>query len=625
MAQNLQALRLTALAIAAAATLIIGSARIPGTPAASAANFELSSFAPGLSQPVAITHAGDGSGRVFIVEQSGAIKVHDGSGVLAADFLDVSAKISTGDERGLLSVAFHPDYETNGYFFIYYTRTDGDITIERYSVSAGDPDVADPLSDELILVIDHPVSNHNGGQLQFGPDGLLYLGTGDGGGGGDPNNNAQNINVLLGKMLRLDVNGALPYTIPPANPLVGQPGRDEIWAVGMRNPWRFSFDRLTGDMFIADVGQGSVEEIDFQPAASTSLVNYGWRVMEGSACFNPNPGCNPAGLTLPIIEYGHTGGNCSVTGGYRYRGASPSLAGQYFYADYCSGNIWTATVSGSTWTPAPPLDTSHFISSFGEDEAGNLYIADQVGGGVYRIDALDDTDTDDDGVADTIDNCDDTPNPGQANADANFIDLSPPELYDDVTLANSDTAGDACDDDDDNDGLLDADEVVHPVPGCPSATTATNPAVADTDGDRTLDGAECILGFNPASAASRPPVGPIEPDADNDLLPDALETTLGSDPNDVDTDNDRMIDGVEFRYYNTSPLVTNTDGDICSDGEEIASINGDLRVNVVDLQQIAQSQGLPTDPLYLANMDMNKNGQINVADIQIAATQQGNC
>lgn len=234
-----------------------------------------------------------------------------------------------------------------------------------------------------------------------------------------------------------------------------------------------------------------------------------------------------------------------------------------------------------------------------------------------------DSDGDGDGVIILYDNCPNVANAGQGNADRNFIDLSPPKLYDDLTRVHSDNSGDPCDGDDDNDGLPDADEAVHPIVGCPSASAVTNPLLADTDGDRTLDRAECMLGFDPASAASAP--GPIAPDADNDLLPDVLEIFLGSDRNDVDTDNDGILDGIEFRYYNTSVLLTNTDGDVCSDGREIASINGDTRVNVVDQQQIAASTGSSTSPQYLVNMDLNKNGQVNVVDLQIGAAQIGPC
>ena len=280
----------------------------------------------GLANPVAITHAGDGSGRLFITEQGGRILIYDGSGVLPVPFLDVSALLLTSGERGLLSVAFHPNYASNGYFYVNYTNTGGHTVIARYTVS-NDPNLADPASALTVLTIVQPYPNHNGGQLQFGPDGFLYIGMGDGGSGGDPNNYAQDPDSLLGKMLRIAVDGDVPYSVPLDNPFVSdEQVRDEIWALGLRNPWRFSFDRSTGDLFIGDVGQRDWEEIDYQPVSSTGGENYGWRLMEGNNCFNPSTNCNDGSLTLPVLEYGHDLG-CSVTGGYRYRGKDKPLVG----------------------------------------------------------------------------------------------------------------------------------------------------------------------------------------------------------------------------------------------------------------------------------------------------------
>lgn len=337
--------------------------------------------------PVAITHAGDGSGRLFITEQSGTIKIFSGTSVRERPFLDIRNLVLAGGERGLLSVAFHPDYARNGFFFVNYTdRPGGHTIVARYSASSGDPNVADPASRIQIIRIEQPFSNHNGGQLQFGPDGFLYIGMGDGGAGGDPGNRAQNLLELLGKMLRLDVDRGLPYTIPADNPFLNRnDARHEIWASGLRNPWRFSFDRQTGDMFIGDVGQNAFEEISFQPASSRGGENYGWRRMEGLHCFNPSTGCNQEGLVLPIIEYPQTDGSCSVTGGYRYRGRFSSLRGLYIYGDYCSGKIWGASQgSDGRWTTTLLLQTSLNISSFGEDESGELYVAD-LNGNVYRL------------------------------------------------------------------------------------------------------------------------------------------------------------------------------------------------------------------------------------------------
>ena len=347
----------------------------------------LEMVATGLMRPVAIAHGGDGSGRLFITLQVGRIAVHDGRRVLAKPFLDIASLVSCCGERGLLSAAFHPQYARNGLFYVNYTNTAGDTVIARYRVSA-DPNVADPRSGSILLTIAQPFANHNGGQLKFGPDGYLYIGMGDGGSGGDPGNRSQNLGDLLGKMLRIDVDGAQPYAIPPSNPFVGKAGaRGEIWAFGLRNPWRFSFDRKSGDLFIADVGQNRREEVNFQPARSRGGENYGWRLMEGSRCFNPPSHCNSGSLTLPILEYEPPAG-CAIIGGYRYRGARfPQIAAMYFYGDYCSGRIWAATESGGAWTAAVVLDTPYSISTFGEDEAGELYVThhDATKGAVYRI------------------------------------------------------------------------------------------------------------------------------------------------------------------------------------------------------------------------------------------------
>jgi glucose/arabinose dehydrogenase len=347
--------------------------------AAAQPQIELKQIATGLSRPVAIASAGDS--RLFIVLQLGQIVIYDGTRVLPAPFLDIRPLITPGvsgeSERGLLSLAFDP--RRNGQFFVHYTNTSGNIVIARYQVSS-DPDRADPNSGTIVLTIPHPnFSNHNGGQLQFGPDGFLYAGIGDGGSGGDPPNNAQNRSVLLGKILRIDVS-SLPYRIPSSNPF-----GNEIWAYGLRNPWRFSFDRITGDLIIGDVGQGAFEEVDVQPAASIGGENYGWRIMEGLHCFNATT-CSQTGLVLPVLEYSHAGGACSITGGYRYRGARfPRMSGMYFYGDYCTGTIFGGTQqSNGSWTSRTLLSTQLSISSFGEDQNGEIYVAD-LGGTVYQI------------------------------------------------------------------------------------------------------------------------------------------------------------------------------------------------------------------------------------------------
>ncbi len=358
------------------------------------------------SRPVAVRHAGDGSNRLFIVLQAGEIVIYDldTATLLGAPFLDIrSLGDDLGNEQGVLALAFHPDYASNGFFFVNYTRDPGTgldrTVVKRYTVSAGDPNLADDTSGVTVLEIEQDFSNHNGGGIEFGPDGYLYVGMGDGGSGGDPNNRAQDPMQLLGKMLRIDIATSSRaardaelcglvgnYSIPPDNPFAGNDGTcDEIWALGTRNPWRFSFDRLTGDLFIGDVGQGAWEEVDYQLAASSGGENWGWRCYEGNHPYNTS-GCGAQGdYDFPILEVSHSGGNCSITGGYRYRGTIPGLYGTYIYGDFCSGKIWIAEENGG-WTSTEWMDTSHFISSFGEDEAGELYLVD-LGGSVYRFES----------------------------------------------------------------------------------------------------------------------------------------------------------------------------------------------------------------------------------------------
>lgn len=345
----------------------------------------------GLAAPLFMTSAGDGSNRLFIVQQGGKIRVLQPGSTTPTDFLDISSRTSPFPygERGLLGLAFHPDYENNRRFFVYYTRAgDGAIQIAEYQASAADPNVAD-TAEKVIITIPHPTNaNHNGGTVAFGPDGYLYAGPGDGGSGNDPPNNAQNVNQLLGKIIRLDINNVPPgqnpqYNIPPDNPYVGVTGADEIYAIGMRNPYRFSFDLGgSGQLWAADVGQGSIEEVDL----ITLGGNYGWRVYEGTSCTNLDPakcanGADPIQQIPPIFQYGHTNGRCSITGGYVYRGTQNNLpAGSYIYGDYCSGEIFL-------WhnnTQNLLLDTSRNIVGFGEDSAGELYLIGQ-GGTIERI------------------------------------------------------------------------------------------------------------------------------------------------------------------------------------------------------------------------------------------------
>ncbi len=350
--------------------------------------------ASGFSRPIQVTHAGDGSGRLFVAEQDGRIKIISNTTVLPTPFLDINALVRSpadggGSEQGLLGLAFHPNYKTNGYFYLYYNNTSGDIVIARYSVS-GSPNVANTASASILLTIPHPnFSNHNGGQLLFGPlDGYLYLGTGDGGSGGDPDENAQNKNILLGKMLRLDVNNGSPYAIPDGNPFKGATaGADEIWVLGLRNPWRFSFDRLNGDLYIGDVGQNTWEEISYQAGGTVGGVNFGWDCREGAHNFEFVGGCTTATLTEPIAEYDHSLGS-AVTGGFVYRGSLyPALSGYYFFADYGSGRLWSMTKTGpASWsTPEQELDNDFLISAFGEDEAGEVYVVDYSNGYIRRL------------------------------------------------------------------------------------------------------------------------------------------------------------------------------------------------------------------------------------------------
>lgn len=380
----------------------------------------LSKLTGGLNSPVYITHAGDNSGRLFVVEQSGKIRVLINGALQTTPFLDITGRVRSpasggGNEQGLLSVAFPPGFSSKKYFYVYYTNHAGNNQVSRFHMSS-DPNQADPNSEELILLINHPqFENHNGGQLVFGPDGYLYIGTGDGGSGGDPYGNAQNLGSLLGKILRIDVemesttivlganrtflpiiladvrsSSMQPYAIPPDNPFVGTAGaKGEIWAYGLRNPWRFSFDRQTQDLYIGDVGQDKIEEVDFQPASSQGGENYGWNILEGTNCYKPASGCTPPpNYVAPVSEYNHgtnDSNGCSISGGYVYRGSQfPGLDGIYFYGDFCSGKIWGLQQSGGVWQDQMLLDTAYNITSFGEDQSGDLFAADR-NGGIYQI------------------------------------------------------------------------------------------------------------------------------------------------------------------------------------------------------------------------------------------------
>ena len=360
---------------------VLGSVLSLAYAGSSTAPVRLQPLATGLESPVYVTHAGDGSGRLFVVEQAGVIRIIRNGRLLARPFLDVRSRVISGGEMGLLSVAFHPQYASNGRFFVNYTANSDSLrtVIAEYRVSDA-PDVAG-RAERVLLEIAQPYRNHNGGLNLFGPDGMLYIGMGDGGSGGDPHNNGQRLDTLLGKLLRLDVNGEAPYGVPRDNPFVGRAGaRGEIWAYGLRNPWRFSFDRATGRLFLADVGQNRWEEINLLEKGG----NYGWRLMEGAHCFNPETGCRTTGMILPIAEYGRELG-CSVTGGYVYRGTRiRDLVGRYLFSDYCTGRLWSLRESGGRWVMEELRATGLTVSSFGEDQAGELYVVDHRGA-VYQI------------------------------------------------------------------------------------------------------------------------------------------------------------------------------------------------------------------------------------------------
>ena len=358
-------------------------------------SLRLQPISTSLSSPIFMTAPPNDSTRLFVVQQGGLIRIFDvvGGSLLTIPFLNVSSLLSTGGERGLLGMAFDPQYAANRQFYIFYTNTAGNIVIARYLRNISDPDLADSSSAVTLLTVAHPTfSNHNGGMLAFGPDGCLYAGIGDGGGSGDPNNNGQNLSSLLGKLLRLNPDTGAPCNNGIINPFVLLGGAQQIWSLGLRNPWRFSFDRLTDDLYIGDVGQGAREEIDVAVAPNAGRqANYGWRFMEGFLCFNPSSSCNSGGLTLPVLDYPHVGSSCSgsVTGGYVYRGqAVPSLSGTYFYADFCLRFVKSfrfqngQATERTEWPLLNPSGSS--ITSFGEDALGELYLMTQ-GGGLFKL------------------------------------------------------------------------------------------------------------------------------------------------------------------------------------------------------------------------------------------------
>ena len=395
------------LAAALAGTVLPGAASASPAPAPERATTTTTTAAPtastirlvkvaDVSDPVlAISPKGD-TARLFIVTKGGTIRIVKRGTLLSTPFLNVSGKVSKGSEQGLLGLAFHPSFATNRRFYVNYTNASGTTVVRRYRASATNPDVVKSGSGRTIIKIKQPFSNHNGGMIAFGKDGYLYIGTGDGGSAGDPGNRAQNKGKLLGKMLRINVNGKTAkkhYRVPRSNPYVGRPGRNEIWQRGLRNPWRWSFDRSNGNLWIGDVGQGRYEEVDRVKRTISGpgkAVNWGWRVMEGNHCYNPASGCTKSGKKRPLVEYPHgSNGRCSVTGGYVYRGSAiAALRGWYVYGDYCSGEVWAVSAGASR--PATPVrllgaGSGRLISGFGQDASGELYLSDLAADAVYRI------------------------------------------------------------------------------------------------------------------------------------------------------------------------------------------------------------------------------------------------
>ncbi len=381
---------------------------LPGTPASSSAaggSSAATAFDPtglklgfdrvlgGLTAPLAIVNADDGSDRLFVAEQGGEVRIVRDGALEPDSFLDISGEITSGGERGLLGLAFAPGFPKDPRVFVDYTDANGDSQVSSFRASADDPDRVDPSSEMHLLFQKQPFPNHNGGALQFGPDGDLYISFGDGGSGGDPQGNGQRLTTFLAKILRIDVSGssaAQPYRVPSDNPFADGAGgaKPEIWLTGLRNPWRMSFDRATGDLWIGDVGQDKWEEVDVQRSGVPGGTNFGWNRMEGTHCYQPSSGCEDPSLTLPVTDYGHDQG-CTVIGGYVYRGkAQPALAGGYVFADYCSGRVWAIDPTTNAYrTPTVVAETTHSFSAFGEDEAGELYAVDIGAGTLLRVTA----------------------------------------------------------------------------------------------------------------------------------------------------------------------------------------------------------------------------------------------
>lgn len=377
------------LSVVTGSTQLLGAQPHVGTEKTSFPKVALELVAADLSQPLLVTYAPGDDESLYIVEKTGRVRIMRDGLLVDEVLLDLTGQVSKGFEQGLLSIAFHPRFQENGFVYVNYTDLDGNTQVERVHVPGGQLR-ADDDTKTTLLTVDQPAANHNGGMMAFGPDGYLYIGLGDGGRAGDPWGNAQNPRSLLGKMLRIDVDRSEPYAIPPDNPFVDDPhALDEIWAIGLRNPWRFSFDRLTGDLYIADVGQNEREEINIEPSGDPGGRNYGWNIMEGDLCYSHMPACDSDDLTAPVAVYANTASmGCSVTGGYVYRGSAiPELQGGYLFGDYCSGTIWVMWPESKDGARQVDqlLQTQASISSFGEDAHGELYVIDLRGGRVYRI------------------------------------------------------------------------------------------------------------------------------------------------------------------------------------------------------------------------------------------------
>lgn len=615
-------------------------------------------IASGVSRPVLVTAPAGDFERLFIVQQQGTIRVYDmtNAQLISTPFLDINSIVGGGtsgaDERGLLGLAFHPDYSSNGYFYVYYTNNASNTTVARYSVSSTNPNVANPSSAQIVLTQNQPYSNHNGGMLEFSPiDGYLYIGLGDGGSANDPQGNGQNTNTRLGKMLRIDVDGGTPYSIPADNPFAG-PGAplDEIWATGLRNPWRFSFDRLTGDLYIADVGQYNWEEINIQLASSPGGENYGWRCMEGNSCTNMSGcTCNSSALTDPQQVYNH-GSGCSITGGNVYSGcAMPDMQGIYFYADWCSNQIWSFRYNGTNVTEfttrsselnPPGSQSITGIAGFGQDAYGEVYICDWSGGEIFKIVPADIASLDLNGnfIVDScecaIGNTTDCNNNGEPDACdiASGIevdcdgDLIPDSCQTPTTDCDANGVEDSCDieagaEDCDADGIPDICQLAANDcngNGVHDACDIQNGTVVDCDFDNIPDLCEIAAG--------------TAEDCNSNTLLDNCEIDLGIAD---DCNGNGSIDDCEIDAGTTADCNSNNIPDSCdiaSGAETDADANGipdscetasfrrgdpndDGVVNIADVVRALGFlfSGQP-NPSCLSTVDCNDDGDIDISD-----------